>query len=59
MTQPRHIQTMDINRETPATPDRPYERRYECVICEHVFTIFNGFDSEVCPGCDEQVKANP
>jgi rRNA maturation endonuclease Nob1 len=50
---------MDINRDTPICPDRPFERRYECVLCEHVFTVFNGFDSEVCPGCDEQVKAKP
>lgn len=60
MTPTRHLQTMDINRETPATPlpPHPLDRKYDCPRCEHSFYVYHGLDTEICPGCDEDCTAN-
>lgn len=56
----RLLSTMDVNQSTPAEiPPHRQERRYECLICEHMFTIVGGFDKEICPGCDEDCRALP
>ena len=59
MTPPRHLQTMDINRETPASlPPHPLDRKYDCPRCEISFYVYHGLDKEICPGCDEDCTAN-
>ncbi len=58
----RYLHTMDIDRDTvdPIYRNSVFPtRRYSCPICQHHFTIVGGQPVEICPGCDENIKADP
>jgi hypothetical protein len=48
MSPPRHLQTMDINRETPATPAPP---RTTCPECGS-----ERYNDPLCDACEEEER---
>ena len=58
-TEPRkpYLHTLDITRTTPAEDKPPPAvRRYQCPMCEHLFSVVNGHETEICPACDSQCE---